>query len=225
MMTRREFMATGTLLLREDSMARVLERELATAEYLLLRVSDGFVLAQRWAAPDRPIPCASLVKPFVAIDYARVHESFPEWNCRRGQCWLPAGHGTLGIEQAIAQSCNAYFAALAPIDREPATPLAIAQAYAGIANQRTGPRVHQVYTGMRLAARVGTASGARARIAAKTGTAPCSHTPRASGDGLLAALFPEEAPEYVLLVRRCGVPGAATAKSCAAVFRALGYQR
>jgi cell division protein FtsI/penicillin-binding protein 2 len=225
MMTRREFMATGTLLLREDSIARVLERELGAAEYLLLRVSDRSVIAQRWTAPHQPIPRASLVKPFIAIDYARTHDAFPQFNCRRGQCWLPAGHGTLGIEQAIAQSCNAYFAHLAPPDREPAFPLAIAQAYAGIADQRTTPRVHTVYTGMRLAARSGTASGTRARIAAKTGTAPCSHGPRAPGDGLLAALFPEDAPEYVLLVRRCGVTGAATAKSCAPVFRALGYQR
>ena len=28
---------------------------------------------------------------------------------RRLRCWLPAGHGTLGLVEAIAQSCNAFF--------------------------------------------------------------------------------------------------------------------
>src|SRR6202012_519816 len=29
------------------------------------------------------------------------------------RCWLPGGHGTLPVEDAIAHSCNAYFLSLA----------------------------------------------------------------------------------------------------------------
>src|ERR1039457_4246132 len=35
------------------------------------------------------------------------------------RCWLPRGHGNLGLEEAIAQSCNAYFLELAAgLDRK-----------------------------------------------------------------------------------------------------------
>jgi cell division protein FtsI/penicillin-binding protein 2 len=40
----------------------------------------------------------------------------------RDRCWLPGGHGALGLEEAIAQSCNAYFLALATgLDRRQAS--------------------------------------------------------------------------------------------------------
>ena len=38
---------------------------------------------------------------------------FPRLHCTGETCWLPAGHGPVGIVDAIAQSCNAYFAQLA----------------------------------------------------------------------------------------------------------------
>jgi cell division protein FtsI/penicillin-binding protein 2 len=84
----------------------------------------GNLLAQRWDAPNLPIPPGSLVKPFVAIAYAEQHGSrFPHVRClgTPSMCWLPRGHGDLDLEHAIANSCNAYFLSLAAnLDREAA---------------------------------------------------------------------------------------------------------
>jgi cell division protein FtsI/penicillin-binding protein 2 len=82
--------------------------------YLLMDAS-GSVLAERWPA-QQPLPPGSLVKPFLAIAYGEQHGGhFPTVNCMgtQSRCWLPRGHGSLGLEEAIAQSCNAYFLELA----------------------------------------------------------------------------------------------------------------
>lgn len=82
----------------------------------LLMDADGNVLAERWEDPDKPVAPGSLVKPFLAVAYGEQHDShFPQLRClgTRGRCWLPQGHGTLGLEEAIVQSCNAYFLQLA----------------------------------------------------------------------------------------------------------------
>lgn len=82
--------------------------------YLLMDAS-GNLLAERW--PDeRAVPPGSLVKPFVAVAYGEQHGGrFPIVRClgARSHCWYPPGHGRLGLEEAIVQSCNAYFIALA----------------------------------------------------------------------------------------------------------------
>jgi cell division protein FtsI/penicillin-binding protein 2 len=82
--------------------------------YLLLDAS-GSVLAERWPSQSAVSP-GSLVKPFLAVAYAEQHGGqFPTVRClgTRDRCWLPAGHGALGLEEAVAQSCNAHFLALA----------------------------------------------------------------------------------------------------------------
>jgi cell division protein FtsI/penicillin-binding protein 2 len=88
--------------------------------YLLLDAS-GNVLAERWPAPA-PVSPGSLVKPFLAIAYGEQHEGrFPTVLCRgtESRCWLPHGHGNLDLEEAITQSCNAYFLELAAgLDRQ-----------------------------------------------------------------------------------------------------------
>jgi hypothetical protein len=101
----------------------LLQRKFGRADlsWLLLDRS-GAVLAQRWETPEQAIPPGSLVKPFVAAAYAAQHDNrFPQVRCRgtASQCWLPRGHGELGLEDALAQSCNAYFLALAAgLDRD-----------------------------------------------------------------------------------------------------------
>ena len=84
----------------------------------------GNVLAQRWDAPNEPIPPGSLVKPFIAIAYAEQYGGrFPHVRClgTSSMCWLPRGHGDLDLEHAIANSCNGYFLSLAAnLDREAA---------------------------------------------------------------------------------------------------------
>jgi cell division protein FtsI/penicillin-binding protein 2 len=82
--------------------------------YLLMDAS-GNLLAERWSEPQPASP-GSLVKPFLAIAYGEQHGGhFLTVLClgTRSRCWLPRGHGSLGLEEAIAQSCNAYFLELA----------------------------------------------------------------------------------------------------------------
>ena len=73
----------------------------------------------RVSGPDggeRPLPVGSLAKPFVAKAWARSHPgaATPRFPCTpTSGCWLPSGHGALGLAKAIAKSCNAYFRALA----------------------------------------------------------------------------------------------------------------
>ncbi len=67
-------------------------------------------------APDGPHPAGSLTKPFVARAWARAHPGAPPPIVRcdaSSRCWSRSGHGTLGLVQATALSCNTYFRALA----------------------------------------------------------------------------------------------------------------
>ncbi len=97
-----------------QSAAQLLQREFTGREvsYLLLDVQTGAVLASRWEDSDQPIPLGSLVKPFVALAYGEAHQfRYPAHQCRgdASGCWLPHGHGEIGITAAIADSCNSYF--------------------------------------------------------------------------------------------------------------------
>lgn len=70
----------------------------------------------RGAASDAPIAVGSLQKPFVAKAWAATHAGAPSprFRCEPGSgCWLPSGHGELGLARALALSCNTYFRDLA----------------------------------------------------------------------------------------------------------------
>ncbi|MGA9814996.1 MAG: penicillin-binding transpeptidase domain-containing protein [Terriglobales bacterium] len=97
-----------------QSAARILERDFTGREvsFLLLDVHSGAVLASRWDDAGTPIPMGSLVKPFTALAYGEEHQfRYPTHVCLGGAggCWLPRGHGEVGIASAIADSCNSYF--------------------------------------------------------------------------------------------------------------------
>jgi transpeptidase family protein len=80
--------------------------------YLLLDVRSGIVLASDWPGSESPIPLGSLVKPFTALAYGEKHNfKYPVHLCRgtASGCWRPRGHGRIGLESAIANSCNSYF--------------------------------------------------------------------------------------------------------------------
>jgi cell division protein FtsI/penicillin-binding protein 2 len=239
----------------------VLDRSFASQNisYLLLDAS-GHVLAERWSAQSAISP-GSLVKPFLAIAYGEQHGAqFPTVRClgTRTRCWLPAGHGTLGLEEAIAQSCNTYFLDLANgLDLKRATetfaryglagpganasrenlvglgtawketPLALARAYLTIEKEQHAVLQGRVVKGMLGSAEHGTARAVDAALgknaaSAKTGTAVCSHSPRASADGLAVVLYPTAQPRLLLLVRVHGVTGAASATVAGAMLRSLG---
>jgi hypothetical protein len=101
-------------------------------EYLLLDPRTEQTIAVRWSHPERPIPVGSLLKPFVALAYGDLHSGpsqvFPAVYChgKSDGCWRTGGHGSLGLERALAVSCNAYFLALAKDISSSDTPAGIA---------------------------------------------------------------------------------------------------
>jgi cell division protein FtsI/penicillin-binding protein 2 len=240
-----------------QSVERRLAREFARPgiSYLLMDLPRRSLLAFRWEDAERPIPLGSLVKPFTALAYGRAHEGhYPLHSCGPGQCWLPRGHGTQNLVSALANSCNAYFRALArnttpeqigavahefqlpaPTGAGPDTlidvgrgwpisPIAMAHAYAELVQRRA--EFEDVVAGMRLAAAQGTGVEAGRRLAAsgalvKTGTAGCTHSPRASADGFVVALVPAEAPRFLLLLRVHGTTGARAAATAGEMLRVV----
>jgi cell division protein FtsI/penicillin-binding protein 2 len=218
--------------------------------YLLVDAATERVLDARWQDRDRPMPIGSLIKPFTALAYANTHGFvYPTLTCRGAadSCWLPAGHGRVGITEAIAGSCNAYFLQLArrtppdaltmelqrfgmPVDAAVATPdamvgfgdalrlapSAVIHGYLEIVSRAGQPGVVPIVQGMRASTRTGTGRAAGAAIGAgdalvKTGTAPCSHSPRATSDGYTIVIYPAERPRLVLLMQAHGRTGAETA--------------
>jgi cell division protein FtsI/penicillin-binding protein 2 len=253
---------TPTASLYDQSVAQALAARFTSpaVSYLLVDARTGATVAARWPELGRPVLPGSLVKPFVALAYADSHGySYPEFTCRGAAdgCWLPRGHGRIGMTQAVEYSCNAYFLKLATqVSREdielvrrqfgfpsqPASlsapeliglgrgmelpPKEIARAYIELAGRPADPGVAQILAGMALSARAGTAMAIQkslrgAPVLAKTGTAPCIHSPRAPGDGYTIILYPADAPRIALLVRVHGVPGAHAAEIGGEMLRTL----
>lgn len=241
---------------------KILDSRLPSAldSYLLLDARSGEVVAEHWPDEQRPMPVGSLIKPFTAFFYAQGHGEFPTVVChgRSDECWLPRGHGRIGLERAIADSCNAYFLALAraisvqdanrwlalyslpPVSEKDKAqalagldddwrvpPVAFARAYLKLVREiRGGPRAAEdevILRGMEVSARMGTARAVESHypVLAKTGTSACTHSPRASADGFTVVAFPADEPRLLLLVRRHGTTGAATAKLAGEMLRAL----
>ena len=220
--------------LHAQSAKAELERDFNNPDlsYILLD-ENGQIMAQRWEQPERDIPVGSLLKPFFAVAYGRTHHSFPVFYCAgKKTCWLPRGHGTLHIREAIAFSCNSYFHQLVASagsgfrpamegfnlhmsgDRSLTTsaPLALALAYLELTRHSQEAEVRPVLEGMALSAQKGTAKAIAKELPAtpalaKTGTAPCTHAKKAPGDGFALVIAPADHPRAVLLVRLHGRPG------------------
>jgi hypothetical protein len=95
-------------------------------------------------------------------------------------------------------------------------PLHMARAYLELNRRRDQPGAREVLAGMALSARQGTGSEVgralkHSRALVKTGTAACTHNAHAPGDGFVVALVPAEQPEFLLMVRVHGTPGAKAA--------------
>ncbi len=105
-------------------------------------------------------------------------------------------------------------------------PEQITRAYIELASHAGAPGVAELLQGMRLSARAGTANGIQKSFPgvsalAKTGTAPCLHTPHAPGDGFTIILYPADSPRWALLVRVHGVPGAHAAVVAGTMLRSI----
>lgn len=217
--------------------------------YLLLD-HEGRVMAQKWDGKEQEVAIGSLIKPFVAAAYAQTHRTYPAFRCLGGKtCWLPRGHGRMGIREAIAQSCNSYFRQLAANSKPnfsasllndyglnphtdgqqgEAAPLALARAYLRFGQRRDEPALAPIFDGMAESAVNGTAKAAgkafgsgREDMLAKTGTAPCTHARKAPGDGFAVLLYPAERPQMLLLVRVHGHPGAIAAATAGQMLSAV----
>jgi cell division protein FtsI/penicillin-binding protein 2 len=245
-----------------QSAAETLNRDFPSRDisFLLLDATTGRVLTSRWERLDSPIPLGSLVKPFTALAYGERHDfHYPAHICRGTAtgCWLPRGHGEIGLTSAIAYSCNSYFrmltanlmgAEVAPVaarfgiespDRDaggPAllgigsrwqiSPQRMARAYLELARRREQPGVREILAGMAQSAQHGTGAEVDRALPfpdalVKTGTAPCTHSPRASGDGFVVVLTPAGRPQILLMVRVHGVPGAQAAKTAGQMLRRI----
>ncbi|MCL2659333.1 MAG: penicillin-binding transpeptidase domain-containing protein [Acidobacteriaceae bacterium] len=218
----------------------------------------GRVVAENWPDADRTVAPGSLLKPFIAVAYGEQHGYvFPRVTCSgiSSRCWLPRGHGRIGLEAALADSCNTYFLSLAGAlnrrlaqttfarfglqaprapdadaligltDQWRETPITLASAYLKLASGP--PEQASILAGMHSAAESGTARDVDLALGpgaalAKTGTAACSHHPRATADGFTVVLFPAAQPRVVLLVRMHGATGAQTAAQAGAMLRAIG---
>ncbi len=87
----------------------------------------------------------------------------------------------------------------------------VLRAFRRLAQNRSDAAAGLALTGMELCARNGTGKAAALHCFAKTGTAPCAHTPRAEGDGFAVLIYPTDAPRLVLLAGKHGTTGAHTA--------------
>ncbi len=106
------------------------------------------------------------------------------------------------------------------------SPLRMARAYLELVRRRDQPGVNQILDGMAQSARHGT--GAEVHRAfplydalVKTGTAACTHSPPAAGDGFTVTLVPADEPRVLLMVRVHGVPGAQAAKTAGQMLRRI----
>jgi cell division protein FtsI/penicillin-binding protein 2 len=98
------------------------------------------------------------------------------------------------------------------------SPIRMARAYLELYRRRDQPGVREILAGMLQSAQRGTGAAVgralkHSEAFVKTGTAPCTHAPRAPGDGFVVTLVPAQAPEIVLLVRVHGVAGAKAAET------------
>ena len=108
----------------------------------------------------------------------------------------------------------------------PISPLHMAGAYLELVRRRADPGVQQILEGLADSAQWGTGSAVGRALKhvdalVKTGTASCRHEQRAPGDGFAVAVVPADHPEFLLMVRVHGVPGATAAATAGRMLSRL----
>jgi len=129
-----------------------------------------------------------------------------------------------GLDRPAQEASGAELAGLG--SRWRTSPLRLAHAYLELAHQRQQPGVRQILDGMALSARHGTGAQVHRAfpspdVLVKTGTALCTHSRRAPGDGFTVVLMPADDPQILLLIRVHGVPGAQAAKTAGQMLRRI----
>jgi hypothetical protein len=121
-----------------------------------------------------------------------------------------------GLDRPLQEASGAELAGLGTQWRT--SPMSLAHAYLELVGERQQPGVRQILDGMALSARQGTGSQVRRAfplgdVLVKTGTAACTHSRHAPGDGFAVVLVPADDPQILFLVRVHGVPGAQAART------------
>ena len=106
------------------------------------------------------------------------------------------------------------------------SPMHMAQAYLELLHGREHPAIAQILAGMKRSGVDGTGAevghALRSKTAlVKTGTAACSHSQRAPGDGFTITMLPADDPRLLLMVRVHGVPGSIAAKTAGLMLRRI----
>ena len=106
------------------------------------------------------------------------------------------------------------------------SPLNMARAYLELVRRRDQPGVREVLAGMAQSAKQGTGAEVDRALPypnalVKTGTAPCTHSKRAPGDGFTIVMAPSGDPQILLMVRVHGAPGAQAAKIAGQMLRRI----
>jgi hypothetical protein len=129
-----------------------------------------------------------------------------------------------GLDRPLQEASGAELAGLGT--RWRTSPARLAHAYLELVRQRQQPGVRQILDGMALSARHGTGAQVHRAfpsrdVLAKTGTAACTHSRHAPGDGFTVVLVPADDPQILLLVRVHGVPGAQAARTAGQMLRRI----
>ena len=106
------------------------------------------------------------------------------------------------------------------------SPLNMARAYLELVRRRDQPGIREVLAGMAQSAEQGTGAEVDRALPypnalVKTGTAPCTHSKRAPGDGFTIVMAPSGDPQILLMVRVHGAPGAQAAKIAGQMLRRI----
>ena len=121
---------------------------------------------------------------------------------------------TFGMRADLAEATPAAMVGFGDALR--LAPSAVIRGYLELVSRAAQPGVSPIVHGLLAASKTGTGravgtaiGGADALV--KTGTAACSHTPRATADGYTIVIYPADRPRVVLLVQAHGRTGADTA--------------
>ena len=129
-----------------------------------------------------------------------------------------------GLEPPASGTAGSALAGLG--NRWLISPLHMAHAYLELVRRRDQPGVREVLAGMAQSAEQGTGAEVDRALPypnalVKTGTAPCTHSKRAPGDGFTIVMAPSDDPQILLMVRVHGVPGAQAAKIAGQMLRRI----
>jgi cell division protein FtsI/penicillin-binding protein 2 len=106
------------------------------------------------------------------------------------------------------------------------SPLNMARAYLELVRRRNQPGLPEILGGMAESASRGTGIEVDRALPfpnalVKTGTAACTHSPHAPGDGFTIAMVPADQPRILLMVRIHGTVGAKAARTAGQMLRRI----